>query len=83
LLLPRCGNRFQGCTCRCGQVAGKRCSSRQCPCVAAGRECDPDLCKECKPTLDGAHRAGWQCNNFRLRLGQKKRVLMGLSDVQG
>lgn len=78
-----CGNRFPGCPCKCGMTMGRRCSSRQCPCMAAGRECDPDLCKECRPTLDGSHREGWQCNNFRLRLGQKKRVLMGLSGIQG
>jgi [histone H3]-lysine27 N-trimethyltransferase EZH2 len=79
----RCGNRHAGCTCKCGLVPGRRCSSRSCPCMAAGRECDPDVCRDCRPTLNGSHREGWACNNFRVRLGQKKRVLMGLSGVQG
>lgn len=78
-----CGNRFQGCQCKCGVTVGKRCSTRQCPCMAAGRECDPDLCKLCCNTVYGDHVAGYQCNNFRLRLRQKRRVLMGLSGVQG
>ncbi|KAL4855789.1 Histone-lysine N-methyltransferase 1 [Chlorella vulgaris] len=80
----KCRNRFQGCACKCGNTAsGKRCTNKHCPCLAAGRECDPDLCGDCKDTLTGEHREGWQCNNFRIRLGQGKRVLMGLSDVQG
>jgi histone-lysine N-methyltransferase EZH2 len=78
-----CGNRFQGCQCRCGVYFNKRCTTRQCPCLAAGRECDPDLCKLCIPTLYNANEPGYQCNNFRIRLRQKRRVLMGLSDVQG
>lgn len=40
----QCGNRFAGCTCSTRIDGGKRCSTRQCPCMAAGRECDPDLC---------------------------------------
>jgi histone-lysine N-methyltransferase EZH2 len=78
-----CGNRFQGCQCKCGVNFNKRCSTRQCPCLAAGRECDPDLCKLCIPTLHNTNEPGYQCNNFRIRLRQKRRVLMGLSDVQG
>ena len=39
--------------------------------------------QECKPTIYGTHREGWKCHNMRLRLGEKKRVLMGLSEVQG
>jgi len=78
-----CGNRFQGCQCKCGVYFNKRCTTRQCPCLAAGRECDPDLCKLCIPTLHNANEPGYQCNNFRIRLRQKRRVLMGLSDVQG
>ena len=79
----KCGNRFEGCHCKCGIVGGRRCSTKQCPCMAAGRECDPDLCRTCSLTLLGTHAPGHQCNNFRLRLHQKRRVLMGLSGVQG
>jgi hypothetical protein len=77
----KCNNRFPGCRCR--DERGRRCLTKNCPCMAAGRECDPDLCGGCIPTLAGAHAPGTQCNNFRLRLNQKHRVLMGRSKVQG
>jgi len=78
-----CGNRFQGCNCKGVRQYYGRCSTKACPCRAAGRECDPDLCRGCKPTLNGTHQPNHQCNNFRLRLGQGKRILMGLSNIQG
>eukprot|EP00887_Chlorella_sp_A99_P002203 scaffold21.g2203.t1 len=39
--------------------------------------------QDCRPTVYGTQRQGWQCNNMRVRLGQKKRVLMGLSNGWG
>lgn len=37
-----CGNRFRGCHCVITQ-----CRKRNCPCFAANRECDPDVCRNC------------------------------------
>ena len=52
-----CGNSFAGCSCKQGA-----CNTRACPCFAAGRECDPDICKRCAHTAEcfaHARRDGW------------------------
>ena len=36
-----CKHKFKGCRCDTG------CRSKSCPCFAASRECDPDLCGKC------------------------------------
>ena len=38
---PSCSYRFKGCVCKGG------CKTGQCPCLAALRECNPDICKFC------------------------------------
>ena len=38
---PECRHRWPGCQCRGG------CAGPKCPCFAAGRECDPDVCSDC------------------------------------
>ncbi|CAF1715243.1 unnamed protein product [Brassica napus] len=79
-----CKNRFRGCHC-----AKSQCRSRQCPCFAAGRECDPDVCRNCwvscgDGSLGEAPRRGeGQCGNMRLLLRQQQRILLGKSDVAG
>ncbi|KAG1371347.1 Histone-lysine N-methyltransferase [Cocos nucifera] len=80
-----CKNRFRGCHC-----AKSQCRSRQCPCFAAGRECDPDVCRNCWVSCgDGslgeppARGDGYQCGNMKLLLKQQQRILLGRSDVAG
>ncbi|KAK6793583.1 hypothetical protein RDI58_007036 [Solanum bulbocastanum] len=80
-----CKNRFRGCHC-----AKSQCRSRQCPCFAAGRECDPDVCRNCwiscgDGTLGVPPQRGdsHECRNMKLLLKQQQKVLLGRSDVSG
>ncbi|KAF2325080.1 hypothetical protein GH714_022665 [Hevea brasiliensis] len=79
-----CKNRFRGCHC-----AKSQCRSRQCPCFAAGRECDPDVCRNCWVSCgDGSlgeppKRGDGQCGNMRLLLRQQHRILLAKSEVAG
>ncbi|KAJ6390385.1 hypothetical protein OIU77_024575 [Salix suchowensis] len=79
-----CKNRFRGCHC-----AKSQCRSRQCPCFAAGRECDPDVCRNCWVSCgDGSSgeppkQGDGQCGNMRLLLRQQQRILLAKSDVAG
>lgn len=83
--LKTCKNRFRGCHC-----AKSQCRSRQCPCFAADRECDPDVCRNCwvscgDGTLGVPSQRGdnYECRNMKLLLKQQQRVLLGRSDVSG
>ncbi|TYH95970.1 hypothetical protein ES332_A12G144600v1 [Gossypium tomentosum] len=79
-----CKNRFRGCHC-----AKRQCRSRQCPCFAVGRECDPDVCRNCWVSCSGdslgepPKRGDGQCGNMRLLLRQQQRILLAKSDVAG
>ncbi|GAV83620.1 SET domain-containing protein [Cephalotus follicularis] len=79
-----CKNRFRGCHC-----AKSQCRSRQCPCFAAGRECDPDVCRNCWVSCGGGSlgeppkQGDSQCGNMRLLLRQQQRILLAKSDVAG
>ncbi|XP_011008519.1 PREDICTED: histone-lysine N-methyltransferase CLF-like isoform X1 [Populus euphratica] len=80
-----CKSRFRGCHC-----AKSQCRSRQCPCFAADRECDPDVCRNCwiscgDGTLGIPSQRGdnYECRNMKLLLKQQQRVLLGRSDVSG
>ncbi|KNA13917.1 hypothetical protein SOVF_112330 isoform A [Spinacia oleracea] len=79
-----CKNKFRGCHC-----AKSQCRSRQCPCFAANRECDPDVCRNCWVSCGGgslgepSKRGDGQCGNMKLLLRQQQRILLGRSDVAG
>ncbi|XP_051140320.1 histone-lysine N-methyltransferase CLF-like isoform X2 [Andrographis paniculata] len=80
-----CKNRFRGCHC-----AKSQCRSRQCPCFAANRECDPDICRNCWLSCgDGSlgvpsqRGDNYECRNMKLLLKQQQRILLGRSDISG
>jgi hypothetical protein len=63
-----CKMRFQGCACQ-----GCRCQTRACPCFAANRECDPDLCKTCEAHLLPSEVEGERiCKNVSIRYRIRK-----------
>ncbi|GJE96303.1 SET domain-containing protein [Phanerochaete sordida] len=84
-----CTRRFPGCECaRLRQEANKQrspddsyepepdlCSDSDCPCAAAGRECDPELC-DC---LHDLYSEEAECRNVSLRRKRGKRVKAGTS----
>ena len=71
-------NRFLGCVCR------SVCDTRQCPCFAANRECDPDLCGVCGARMfvhtiysplmitDETHNPHPKCKNVAIQRGHHK-----------
>ncbi|KAL5060697.1 hypothetical protein RYX36_032301 [Vicia faba] len=79
-----CEKRFGGCHCDKGQ-----CKTRKCPCFAARRECDPDVCRNCWVSCgdnllkQSSHRGESQCENMIFLLKKKQKVLLARSDVNG
>jgi histone-lysine N-methyltransferase EZH2 len=60
-----CRNFFHGCYCR------GLCEKNTCPCFAANRECDPDLCKTCG-ACDDFNLKHTKCKNVAIQRCQRK-----------
>ncbi|GMI35034.1 hypothetical protein TrCOL_g6150 [Triparma columacea] len=73
-------NFFPGCRCKNGQ-----CNTKACPCSAAKRECDPDLCRCCGAGCDeaGKEAVGQRCRNDSIGMRRKRHLLVAESGVKG
>jgi len=72
ILGPLSPNFFPGCACE------SKCMTHYCPCTLAGRECDPEFCKNCKTCTDpmGVPEERKQlCRNDNIRM---RRQIKGL-----
>lgn len=73
-------NFFRGCECKAGQ-----CRLYSCPCYAANRECDPDLCRSCGACSDPPDAPagdGQRCRNDNISMGRRAHTLVAESTIK-
>jgi hypothetical protein len=90
--LSCCNLRYEGCNCK---AVGASCMTNACPCFASGRECDPSNCGTCgaaihpffldelKKSCSETKTDYRMCGNVGLRRGERKRLALGKSHIQG
>ena len=75
-----CKMGFPGCRCK------GTCTTLQCPCMSAGRECDPDLCRTCGVDIrpdDLKSKGERSCRNSTIQLKDHKHLLLAPSLITG
>ena len=75
---PTCKNRFPGCVCK-----RTMCRTRACPCFAAERECDPDLCINCGTCEMDSRTGRPTCCNSNLLFHRHAHLMLGHSTIRG
>uniref|UniRef100_A0A7S3V6Z6 Uncharacterized protein n=1 Tax=Chaetoceros debilis TaxID=122233 RepID=A0A7S3V6Z6_9STRA len=72
-------NFFRGCSCKRGQ-----CQAKHCPCFGAGRECDPDLCRDCGACSDPPNQfaSAQNCRNDNIAMRRHCHLLVAESQVK-
>lgn len=71
-------NMFKGCMCN------SQCNTNNCPCFAAQRECDPDLCRNCQSCSDPPNRPAstQRCRNDNISMRRHTYLLLAESGVE-
>ncbi|KAF8558004.1 SET domain-containing protein [Imleria badia] len=70
---PECNRRWQGC--RCSRAKSRwNCVTEKCPCVEALRECDPELCTNCRCTCTVGSSDDTSCRNSQIQRGARKKL---------
>ena len=74
----RSRNFFRGCACT------KNCRTKSCPCFAAKRECDPDLCRNCGACCDPPNRPATKqmCRNDNISMRRHRHLLLAESSIK-
>ena len=72
-------NFFRGCSCK-----GGRCRTKSCPCYAAKRECDPDLCLTCGACTDPPNQPATEqrCRNDSIGMRRHCHLLLAKSAIE-
>jgi hypothetical protein len=73
-------NFFRGCACK-----GGKCQTKACPCFAAKRECDPDLCLTCGACTDPPNQLATKqqrCRNDRIGMRRHAHLLLAASTIE-
>jgi hypothetical protein len=72
-------NFFRGCACK-----GGRCRTKACPCFAAKRECDPDLCLTCGACTDPPNQPATEqrCRNDSIGMRRHAHLLLAASTIE-
>ena len=69
-----CKYAYHGCHCSKGD-----CTTNHCPCYVNGRECNPQICKNCDITIDNNDR----CKNMQLQQDFESKLIVGISNIAG
>ena len=70
-----CKYAYHGCHCCKGD-----CTTNHCPCFVNGRECNPQICKNCDISINNNND---RCKNMQLQQDYESKLIVGISKIAG